>query len=118
MTYKQNETYGTTIGGCFSSCATVLILGYVSIIMGAFFFMEPNFGQTTNELLLPLSDPPVYTVAPQNVIPAFAALYTNEDGTQTPNDPDMWKFSFSVVEGNDLSIDGEYVAAIDCREYF
>ena len=67
---------------------------------------------------MPLSDPPVYTVAPQNVIPAFAAIYTNEDGTSTSNDLDMWKFSFSVVEGNDLSTAGEYVAAIDCREYF
>ena len=44
MTYKKEETYGTTLGGCVSCCASILIFGYVLTILGAYTFMEPNYG--------------------------------------------------------------------------
>ena len=41
MTYKGEETYGTTIGGCCSSCASIFITCYIFIIM-------TNFSITNN----------------------------------------------------------------------
>lgn len=36
MNYKKSETFGTTLGGCFSVCANAGIAFYVVIAMFAF----------------------------------------------------------------------------------
>ena len=46
LTYKGEETYGTTLGGFCSLCASVFVFFYLFIVLMNF-FMSPNYESDT-----------------------------------------------------------------------
>ena len=118
MTYKSRESHGTTIGGCVSVCATAAIWAYIGIILGAFFFMESSYGQTTVDLILPLDDTPVYEMTAIDIIPAYQVKTTLNDVVSW-NDASLWKMEFieSDTSPDQGSAFMEPVTAIPCDEY-
>ena len=93
MTYKQSETYGTTLGGCVSCCATIVIQLYIIVVLGSLIIMEKNYGQTTVDLLLPLADTPIYTLSPLDIVPAYQ-VYSTSNGQSSYNDESTWTIQF------------------------
>ena len=59
MSYRGEDSYGTTIGGCCSCCARLFILVYVSVILIGFCFGR-QYDALIQTHYLPLDDPEPY----------------------------------------------------------
>ena len=60
MTYKKDDQYGTSIGGCMTFCATLCILVYVTMILLASFILGKDYRSESQTLYQSLYDPDVY----------------------------------------------------------
>ena len=86
MTYKGEESYGTSIGGCCSSCASIFIFLYISIIMTDY-NLTNNYNSDVETLYNKALSPPTYDLTPDDVIPSFQVFDSNNKKNITCNDP-------------------------------
>ena len=99
MTYKKNETYGTTLGGCCSVCCRFFILFYVSLVIVGF-FMTSNYEETTQTLYQSLQDPETYSVSSSDIIPTYQIVYNN--GTEIViNDRNFYNVTYWLNSEDD-----------------
>ena len=50
MTYKKEDQYGTSIGGCMTCCASMCILAYVTLILLASFILGRDYRSETQDM--------------------------------------------------------------------
>ena len=60
MTYKKDDQYGTSIGGCMTCCATLCILAYITMILLASFILGKDYRSESQTLYQPVLNPEVY----------------------------------------------------------
>ena len=70
MSYKGEETYGTSIGGCCSFIASIFVSMYFIVILTNF-FITPNFNSEVETLYQTPGDSEEYNMTPLDLIPAF-----------------------------------------------
>ena len=74
MTYKKDDQYGTSIGGCMTCCATLCILTYVALIFLASFILGRDYKSESQTLYQSLNHPSVYQMNAHQFIPAVQIL--------------------------------------------
>ena len=87
MTYKGEETYGTSIGGCCSSVASIFIGIYIMVIMTDY-NLTNNYNSDVETLYNKALRPPTYDLKPTDVIPSFQVFDSNDPDNITCNNPD------------------------------
>ena len=70
MSYKGEETYGTSIGGCCSLFATIFVSIYFTVIIFDF-SMKQSFNSDVETLYHSANDTDKYELKPNDLIPAF-----------------------------------------------
>ena len=86
MSYKGEERYGTSIGGCCSSCASIFIAIYMFVIMMDY-NLTNNYNADVEILYNRAINPPTYDLTPNDFIPAFQVFDYNGKN-YTVNNPD------------------------------
>ena len=70
MTYKGNDSYGTTLGGVCSIIASVIVFLYMLITFISFFGGR-HYSQWPTSGYQPIFDPETYTLESKDLIAAF-----------------------------------------------
>ena len=118
MTYKGEETYGTTIGGCCSLCASIFIFFYVSLIL-INFYAKSDYQSWTQVLIHEPNDPPTFDMSAQDLLPIYQVYEINGISDVKINDEiesSLVTWSYLVNNATDDSQSKE-VAAITCDKY-
>ena len=114
MTYKSNETYGTSLGGLFSCTCRYFIGFYVSLVFFGFFFSS-NFSESRTSGYSPNEGGPVNNVSAYDMIPAFQVMTLDSDQTPTDiNNSTLFEIELTVKSPGFKS---EPVASLTCDEY-
>ena len=90
MTYKGNETFGTSLGGFCSCCAFILISIYMTINFWAFFFESREYNAQSKTKIFGYGSDKAYTLTPMDMIPVVVITEYDNYETVSVNDPDMW----------------------------
>ena len=99
MTYKQSETYGTTLGGCLSCTASIFILFYVSLNLWQFLFQGRNYNVSSQTLVFSTTNPYTFELSPTDVIPVVQIMTVELPSLQQEyNNLDNFKLTFRVEE--------------------
>ena len=61
MTYKSNETFGTSCGGICSIIARFISFTYIGVVLFGFYY-NVNYNVESYERYLPIVDPTIYKV--------------------------------------------------------
>ena len=102
MSYKGEETYGTSLGGCCSFFATIFVSIYFFVIIASFFSVK-NFNSDVETLYFRPINSPSFDMKPNNLIPTFIVYNTNNLGNITYNDEDglvTWYYLAKNLEDN------------------
>ena len=70
MTYKKDDQYGTSIGGCMTCCANLCIFAYVILIIIGSFVLDRNYGSESQTLYQPRKNAEIYNLDAHQFIPA------------------------------------------------
>ena len=74
MTYKKDDQYGTSIGGCMTYWATFCILAYITMILLASFILGKDYRSESYTLYQPLNNPEIYELHVEQFIPAVQII--------------------------------------------
>ena len=92
--YKENQGYGTVLGGCCSLFVSIWVICFIAVQFWAFFFRS-TFTQTVSEDYLKRGDEEVYNVPLIDFMPAFVIVGQYEgETTNDYNNADYWTYSF------------------------
>ena len=94
MTYKGEETYGTSIGGCCSLFASIFVAIYFIVILTNF-FITPNFNSEIETLYHMPTFSEGYVMTPLDLIPAVQVFDINDPNNIKINDVNgtvTWKY--------------------------
>ena len=76
MSYKGEETYGTSLGGCCSFFATIFVSIYFFVIIASFYSTK-NFNEDKETLYNRPINSPEYDMKPNDLIPTFIVYDSN-----------------------------------------
>ena len=71
MSYKGKESYGTTLGGCFSLCATIFVFVYVILVFSAFLIGGRDYDESTLLQYQPAVNADIYKLSSYDMIPVI-----------------------------------------------
>ena len=115
MSYKGEETYGTSLGGCCSFSATIFTSLYFLVIMAGF-YSTLDFNADVETLYHMPHNAPKYDLNPNDLIPSFLVYDYNDPKNITYSDENglvTWYFyAFDAISQKATN-----VTAIKCDEY-
>ena len=99
MSYKGNEMYGTSLGGCFSCCCTYFIMIYIVLSFYAFLFAGRDFDSMILTKILGSENQQVYELSATDIIPAFQILQiSSEEPYVEVNNMANWRIGINLID--------------------